>query len=164
MYTEKFGLIYTAFQSVRELRSKMRFHTHKLSFVTVDLVRGKDIWRVTGIHEDTPVFDYVDTPWFVLLDNLAQLLQRLCAGEDPQSDLWGQLSIIKKQLQKTVEPATGTEILLVARILYYLGYWNGNEKYICIDTEYTPEILSWVQTHKTSLVQLINQGIKDSQL
>ena len=52
LYTREFGLIYASTQSIRELKSKMRFHTNALSLVDVDVIRGRDIWKITGIHEN----------------------------------------------------------------------------------------------------------------
>ena len=47
LYTRELGLVYAHAQAVRKLSSKLRFTLQDFSRASVDLVRGKEIWRVT---------------------------------------------------------------------------------------------------------------------
>ena len=47
LYTRELGLVYAHAQGVRKLSSKLRFTLQDFSLATVDLVRGREIWRVT---------------------------------------------------------------------------------------------------------------------
>ena len=167
LYTQKFGLVYASIQSVRELKSKMRSHTTKLSLVDVDLVRGRDIWRLTGIHENIASLSFVETPWYTLFDKLALLLQRLCVGEESNTALWDDIADLFLEYQKNKTETKNIalfEIIIITRVLYQLGYWYDEEDLVQSSYPYTTEILAFVDHNKKKLIHKINQGIQDSQL
>src|SRR5690606_33112169 len=74
LYTRQFGLLFVSSQSIRVLSSKMRFHTSSLSLVDVDLVEGRDIWKLTGIHENISALTLAGTSWYDLSSNIARVI------------------------------------------------------------------------------------------
>ncbi len=168
LYTERFGLIYASTQSIRELKSKMRFHTNTLSLVTVDLVRGRDIWKITGIHEEHSSLQFAGTSWYELADTVSGVLLRLCNGEEAHEKLWQDIralyALIKKHQEGTSESHDVIEIIMLGRTLYHLGYWEGEEQSIHSTVPFNPENYQEVVGNKKIFVQKINQGINRSQL
>jgi DNA repair protein RecO len=165
LYTERFGLIYTTTQSIRELKSKMRFHSNALSLVKIDLVRGRNIWRITGIHEQESSFQFVGTDAYSILGKSSSLLLRLCSGEEPHEKIWQNIELLFKHLQNsTLENSEVLEIIFASRLLYHLGYWDDQESFITTENPYLAEVFADVMTGKNSYIQKINQGIIDSQL
>jgi recombinational DNA repair protein (RecF pathway) len=168
LYTQKFGLIYTTIQSVRELRSKMRFHTNRLSLVEVDVVRGRDIWRIVGIHEYISIFDVTGTVWYSLMERMANLILRLCSGEETHNELWEDIVGLYDYINSHKEDSNNTkefvEIIFVSRMLYHLGYSAGEMSFIHIQNPYTTEVFSQIKLSKKELIVAINNGIQTSQL
>jgi len=167
LYTERFGLIYASMQSVRELKSKMRFHTNILSFVTVDLVQGRDIWRITGIHEHISSLDFVRNFFYTFIHRISTLLLRLSQGEEVNEKIWKDILELYKNLPQSdinEQEYEIIEIISIARILHALGYWDGTQACILSDNLLNRELFDEVTQNKIQYINLINQGIKDSQL
>lgn len=80
LFTEEFGLIFALAKGVRKLESKLRFHLKVGKEVDVTLVKGKEVWRLTGIeafpkvHEDEVI--------------VVSLLERFVRGEIKQQNLF----------------------------------------------------------------------------
>lgn len=164
LYTRDFGLIYANLQSVRELQAKMRSHAQTLSLVDVDVVQGRDIWKITGMHEYIPSLPFVGTGWYGFFDTIALLLIRLCTGEEIHEGLWSEIEALfeLKESDRDINFET-LEILIVTRILYFLGYWQGNESWVYV-SGYDQSFFDDISAKKPMLVQKINQSLADSQL
>jgi hypothetical protein len=80
LFTREFGLILARATSIRKLESKLRAHLHtgRISYVT--LVKGKEIWRITGSEEVN-----VRSP---LLLEITKLLERFVRGDGVHKKLF----------------------------------------------------------------------------
>ena len=166
LYTRDFGLVYVAAQSVRELSSKMKSQLHSYSFVEVDLVRGRDIWRLTGIHEKYHVLKYVGSKWYPFMTKVAGTIKRLCPGEEPHEGIWNDIEKLEEIISQGSTAVTSheLEIIILARLLYHLGYWSGHETLVEADNCIDLEVLAYLKKHQTSLIVDINEGLQGSQL
>jgi recombinational DNA repair protein (RecF pathway) len=164
LYTEKFGLVYCVTQSVRELKSKMRYHTNRYSLVTVDLVQGRDIWRMTGIHENVSSLGFAGTLWYELLSNFTQLINRLCSGEESSHEIWQNIEYLYKNHHDINESNhVYYEIIFTIRLLQNLGYWDGKEDFLQ-GFDYRQDCFDSIENNKIHLIGRINQRIHDTQL
>lgn len=164
LYTQKFGLIYCITQSIRELKSKMRYHTNRYSLVTVDLVQGRDIWRITGIHEDASAINFAGTIFYELISKFTQLLIRLCNSEESYPELWDDLDFLYRHQDLINDDNQDIyEIIFTIRTLSVLGYWDGNEPFLG-DTPFAADNFDFVKNKKTLLIHTINQRLQDTQL
>jgi recombinational DNA repair protein (RecF pathway) len=165
LYTEKFGLIYASMQSLRELRSKMRYHIHAYSLVDVDVVQGKSIWRITGVHEIVSGFSVVNTPWYRLQSLVCDMIQRLCAGEEQNQALWNDVVLLFKKIEDEQHHYHDMyEYIIIVRILYHLGYWSEYDIVINTENPYTHDIIQHVEQKKVEYIQNINTALAESQL
>lgn len=166
LYTERFGLVYAVTQSIRELKSKMKFHTQTLSLVTVDLVRGRDIWRITGIHEKKSALSFVETQFYPFIHRISVLLLRMSQGEEPHKEVWDDVqSLFDKDMETfSTDNYEALEIIVIGRMLYFLGYWNGIQDFIKSKDIFDENNFNEVMSNKKKYIHLINQGIIDSQL
>ena len=48
IFTRELGMIYASAQGVRKITSKLRFILQDYAYVKIDLVAGRDFWRVTS--------------------------------------------------------------------------------------------------------------------
>lgn len=163
MYTRDFGLVYVNAQSLRGAQSKMKYHALSYNYVDVDLVRGKSMWRLTGIQERVSSLNFVATPWYGLVEKITRMLIRLVPGEEAHDELWQELELLFSMINQK-EFHQSIEYILVARILNFLGYYSGEEKIVTDDMPYTQENYQWLEENKKSIAKKINQGLIDSQL
>lgn len=110
IYTEDFGLIHARAQSVRTLQSKLRYNLEDYSFVSISLVRGKEIWRLVGSQTiDTPKYSHI------ISARVLNLVKRLVQGEERNDKLFiALLSLVDEALQ--------SEVKILSKILSALGY------------------------------------------
>lgn len=51
VWTKDFGIIFVLARSIRKINAKLRMNAQKREFINMTLVKGKDIWRLTGVEE-----------------------------------------------------------------------------------------------------------------
>ncbi len=109
IYTEEFGLIAARAQGVRLLASKLRYNLEEYSLATLSLVRGREVWRVTGAEKEP-----LPGSGARMRARILNLARRLVQGEERNDILFSALLCLKD------EKASETAIL--AEILSGLGY------------------------------------------
>jgi DNA repair protein RecO len=159
LFTEDFGMIGVAAQGIRLSKSKLRYHVQDNSFSNVSIVRGKEVWRLTGAHE----IEYIENKTLHL--KILKLLKRLLHGEEKNERLFE----IIEELYKTEideKDSDTVECLTVLRILNTLGYIkNTDEINIFLeDISLTEEVISRFKLIQSKMVAIINQALKESQL
>ncbi len=169
IYTRELGLLRASAQGIRLAKSKSRFALQDFSYAKVDLVRGKEFWRVTS---STPVnsFPYLrrDKKSLSLIFQISKLLERLCAGEEANEKIFDSLIqtfylLDNEDLDEKSREAM--ELYLVFRIVYELGYVGESEniaKYLGEEFNHT-KIDSFLK-ERTSIVAHINKALRESQL
>ncbi len=125
LYTRELGLVYAHVQGIRKLSSKLRFTLQDLSRANVDLVRGKEIWRVTTaspIHSHTIVTHSPKSER--IITHIASLLIRLVTGEEANEEVFRAIARAYDLLSAGNDSTDYRmiELLSVARILVALGY------------------------------------------
>lgn len=56
VWTKDFGIIFVLARSIRKINAKLRPIAKKNNFLVMTLVKGKEIWRLTGIEESKERF------------------------------------------------------------------------------------------------------------
>lgn len=168
LYTREFGLLFVSSQSIRVLSSKMRFHTSSLSLVDVDLVEGRDIWKLTGIHENISALRLAGTSWYDLSLNISRVIMRLCKGEESNLALWEDIQSLYAYMTDHSEPSVKDrkilEIILVVRILHHLGYWQGDEEITQAENFFEESIYRYIEINRKRLISGIHDAFEESQL
>lgn len=169
LYTRELGLIYAHAQGVRKISSKLRFILQDFSRINVDLVRGKEIWRVTTaspVHSYKSILSVRTTEH--ILARIAALLIRLVTGEDASEEVFQTLARTYTLLEvqgQSAEDYRALELLCVARILVALGYLSratlgaGENK----SNEDMPEEFADI-AYQHRLIRDINQALAATQL
>lgn len=170
LYTKELGLLYGLARSVREVRSKLRYALQPFSLAEVSLVRGRDVWRVTGAR---PLISY-----YALLQRaparqqtflrIVALMRRLIRGEVPGEDLFTMLSqafAFLAQEDLSGEELSLFECVVVLRLLSLLGYaaeTAATEE--PSDRPITRELLVELRAARKKFVQAINRSLAATQL
>ena len=169
IYTREMGLVRAVVQGIRLHKSKLRFSLQDFSYVNVDLVRGRDIWRVTSARSiNTFAFARSDKFSIVLIVRVSKLIERLCDGEESNEKIFDDIIQafyllddvgISKQLREALE------IHLVLRIMNTLGYIGQSDML----SEYLDDVFDVSKTElllkeKRSIISHINKALNESQL
>jgi len=168
IYTREMGLIYALAQGIRLHKSKLRFTLQDFSYVNVDLVRGKEIWRVTSAkHISSFPFARGNTQSLILITRVSKLIERLCPGEVENEKIFDDfiqaLYLLDDEISSSSREAL--ELHLVLRIMNSLGYIGDSEilsKYLSSSFDYSKtEILL---KERQSIIAHINKALNESQL
>ncbi|MEI8339069.1 MAG: recombination protein O N-terminal domain-containing protein [bacterium] len=173
LLTERFGLVGAVATGIRHLKSKLRYSLVDFSLIEVSLVRGKEVWRLTGARKE---FDHhhklsVKNPGFVLWVKILSLIRRLTTGEEAHQELFTLLKtffdFIRYEAEKlSPQQLMDLEVLMVIRILRVLGYFGEErelEPFISTHEWKIEEINNFTKQRRLA-VQKINDALKETQL
>jgi recombinational DNA repair protein (RecF pathway) len=138
------------------------------SYVKIDLVQGKDFWRVTSASKTNRLEQLSkNSEIFEVVFNIANLLKRLLAGVERNEtlfvDLINGLSVLEKG--ETREDMRNIEAILVLRILNNLGYIGGNEMLQnLIKSPFEDNLVFEVSKSRTQVLRQINKALKETHL
>ncbi len=159
LFTKDFGMIGATAQGIRLSQSKLRYHIQDSSFSNISIVRGKEMWRLTGAHE----LEHQKNTLVYL--KILKLLKRLLHGEEKNERLFE----IVEELYKAViteEQFDTVECLTVLRVLNTLGYIQKTEKIgpFLENNSLNKEILDQFIPIKAQAIHIVNAALKESQL
>ena len=168
IFTRDLGMIYASAQGVRKMSSKLRFILQDFSYVKIDLVRGKDFWRLTSASK-TNKLEKISRRKETLevFANIARLLKRLLAGEDANHilfiDLVGGFSLLEKYENQA--DLRNIEAIIVLKILNNLGYIGGNETLKnLIRSPFEEDLVLKVATSRARILFEINKALQETHL
>jgi DNA repair protein RecO (recombination protein O) len=168
IFTRDLGMVYASAQGVRKLSSKLRFVLQDFAYIKLDLVQGKDFWRITSASKTNKLGQLTKNPGtFEVFFNIAKLLKRLLAGVECNealfSDLINSLSILEKL--KTKEDLRNVEAIIVLRILNNLGYIGGNEiLQNLIKSPFEENLIFEFSKSRSQVLRQINKALKETHL
>lgn len=169
LYTRELGLIRASAQGVRLGKSKLRFALQDFSYSKVDLVRGRDIWRITSA---TPVslFSFARThkEKILFMVRINSLIDRLCAGEESNSQIFDSVLQAYTLLDDEDFDMTKYEALelhTVLSVLHSLGYIGDSDllaRYLGKD--FDSDNTEFILKERTSIISHINRALRESGL
>lgn len=168
IFTENLGLVGATAQAVREGKSKLRYVLQDFSTVHVDLVRGKDVWRITSAIEEQ-AFDLSENRNAQRLFLTAcTFVARFLHGEGRENEVFTELyalGLFLKNNNVTSETLVKMELLVSLRLLFFLGYVDGAgyEQYLT-PGHYSPELLESIETEQVAVRALVDRAVTSSQL
>ncbi|MDO8659991.1 MAG: DNA repair protein RecO [Candidatus Parcubacteria bacterium] len=168
IFTRDLGMISATAQGVRKMSSKLRFVLQDFSYLKIDLVSGKNIFRITTASKTNKLEQIIKQPEnFKVFANIARLLKRLLAGIEPNEvlfdDLINGLSILEKAKSKT--DLHNIEIILVLRILNNLGYIGADDiLQNLIKSPFEENLIFEVSKSRTQALREINKALKETHL
>lgn len=169
IFTEELGLVWASAQAVRMEKSKLRYALQDFSWVTLDLVRGRDIWRITSAQEEAsyPALK-ADTERFKIFMRLCALVSRMIHGERQEKELFLDLFNLVNFLESTALSETwapSLETLAEARILARLGYFDDTFNIQLVRTkEWSLDILERFKEYRELTVSKIHEALHASHL
>lgn len=129
LFTADLGLVNALAQGVRVQQSKLRQSLQDLSFASLALVRGKEIWRVTSARKLISLYDRrIPVGGRMMMAKILAFVKRMVTGESPNAELFAVLSSLaafcfsERNQFKTKEGIEVVELIAHLRILDVLGY------------------------------------------
>ncbi len=168
IFTRDLGMIYASAQGVRKMSSKLRYVLQDFSYVKIDLVQGKDFWRVTSASKTNMLEEITRKPeTFGVFVNIARLLKRLLAGVEPNdtlfSDVLNGLCILEKITKW--EDLPNIEAIIVLRILNNLGYIGESEIMANLTkSPFEENLVFEVSKDRAKVLSHINKALKETHL
>lgn len=168
IFTRDLGLIYASASGVRKMSSKLRFILQDFAYVKVDLVRGKDFWRVTSASKSNKLEEITKRrETLEIFQKIAKLLKRLLAGEEANEALFRDTlnGLLVLEKTKNKEELSNIEVVLVLRILGNLGY-IGESKNLesLIKSPFEEGIVFEVAKSRPEILKQINKALKETHL
>ncbi|MCR4311012.1 MAG: recombination protein O N-terminal domain-containing protein [Candidatus Taylorbacteria bacterium] len=171
IFTREVGLVYATAQGVRYLKSKLRYGLQDYSFVDVSLVRGREVWRVTGASKRENILDSLrgNPELCGVFGRVFALLDRLLSGEEKNELLWQYLEGAMQFATTKEHSSTAVrhfEYILVLRILSSLGYLGQSPETVSfVESPYwSDELLLDVAERVPHILGEINKSLRESQL
>jgi len=168
IFTRDLGMIYASAQGVRKISSKLRFVLQDFAYLKIDLVQGKDFWRITTVLKTNVLEDATKKPKvFKVFTNISRLLKRLLVGVEPNEELFCDLVKGLQVLEKseTEEELANIEAVLVLRILNNLGYMGGGEALrSLIKSPFEETLLLEAAGNRGKILSEINKALKETHL
>ena len=168
IFTRDLGMIYASASGVRKMSSKLRFVLQDFSYVKIDLVQGRDFWRLTSASKTNQLEKISkNKETFAVFYNIAKLLKRLLAGVEPNEalfvDLINGLAILEKI--ENQDDLRNIEAVLVLRILNNLGYIGGDEKLQnLVKSPFEQELILEISKSRKEVLNQINKALKETHL
>ena len=169
LLTKDLGLIKASAQGVRLGKSKLKGHLQDFNFISVSLVKGKNIWRITSV-DTLNSFNFLRSlNKLVAIKNVFSLLLRLVHGEEKNESLFNVVGLFYDFLTKnnlSLEDIKSLEIITVLRILYYLGYFKKSFDLIDFvdNNQISAEVIESFADKKRAAIADINEALKESHL
>lgn len=184
IFTRDLGMIYASASGVRKMSSKLRFVLQDFAYVKIDLVQGKEFWRVTSVSKTNKLEQLAKNPeTFRIFSNIANLLKRLLAGAEKNETLFADLVSGLSALEKIGEAKSSfagspdaspeafredlrnLEAIIVLRILHNLGYIGGNESLQnLIRSPFEENLIFEVSKSRKEVLSQINKALKETHL
>jgi DNA repair protein RecO len=166
IFTKDLGMIMASAAGVRKLSSKLRFILNDYGYVKLDLVRGKDFWRLTSASKTNALEEIVKNKnTFPVFVNIARLLKRLLQGEEANeilfSDILRGLFILEKA---KVEEIQNIEAVIVLRMLHNLGYIGGDSLLSLTKSPFEEDLVFEASKSRTKVLEEINRALRETHL
>ena len=169
IYTREMGLIRATVQGIRFHKSKLRFALQDFYYAKIDLVRGKDIWRVTSAtNVNSFPLARADKQSLLLIARVSKLLERLCGGEEANEKIFNdfiQALYLLDDDNISEESREALELHLVLRIMNSLGYIG--ESAMLADylaSDFNNDLTKNLLKERQSIIAHINKALNESQL
>jgi len=161
-------MIHASAQGVRKMSSKLRYVLQDFNYVKIDFVRGKDYWRITSASKTNKLENISERKETLeIFSNIAHLLRRLLAGEDPNQELFNDLlkGLLVLEKTKNREELLNVEAVIVLRALNSLGYIGDNEALQkLIKSPFGENLIFEVGKSRLKILSEINKALEETHL
>lgn len=123
LFTKELGLVIAAVQGVRKQGAKLAMHTSDYSLISADLVRGKEVWRLTTAQEiENPFIGKDPNGLGRAFIRTLSVVDRFCQGEEAHPELFDHLQECLAVIATHSIDPKAFDTLSVWKVMVLLGY------------------------------------------
>ena len=123
LFTKEFGLVVATVQGVRKPTAKLRSHLVDYTLIAVDLVKGRDVWRLVSAEAiQNPFASAYDATSARTYIRALGLVERLCVEEGTHEDLFEHLVEILQSVGAVHVQQKLFDAVVLWKIVVFLGY------------------------------------------
>jgi len=171
IFTRNLGLVFARAQSVRELKSKMRFSLQELSHGNFSLVRARGTWKITNSSSVSNIYYLLanNPKKLAMFSRVFVIVRRLVRGEEKNENLYNIFSntfLFLKRHSLSDDDIKNLETLIVLRTLNELGYLGGTKQFdYLLSSPYISDVsLGEVKRLRPRAVLEINRAFEEIQM
>ncbi len=166
LFTEEFGLVVAVVQGVRKVGAKLQMQLVDYAFVSVDLVRGRDVWRLVSISSaHAPL---LHEPRKTLARSFVRSLgavERFCHGEEANPALFAHLVACQNLLGESGLDERAYDTVSLWKVMTILGYGSVTpEVQPLFEAPLREAVQMLTDTARKQLVRDINEVIEHTHL
>ena len=166
LFTKELGMILAVAKSVRSAKSKLRYSLQIGSVSKVDLVKGKQVWRVISA---TPIdrINILDTETRAVVAKAVRFVKRMVDKEKEERGIYSDLESLLFSTKKghSKEKLAEIELVFYLRSLFGLGYIANNTEFRDIlSREYSISELETLPLPRKKILDAIKNAIYESHL
>lgn len=178
-FTERFGLLHAAAKSARYMKSKLRYSLQSMTFGSLSLVKGREIWRVTSAKKMINLYDKrLPAEFRTVLARMLLAVERFCPREQPEPVIFDLLKAASGFVFKDMAPlASGVsgmgaanhghaerlehlEKTFLLKLMHELGYVDINPQIeIFIQEKINPSFMNILDLMTPEQEKAINQAV-----
>jgi len=168
LFTKELGVVRATVRGIRKLSSRLRYALQDFSHARVDLVQGREVWRITSATRlEEHIFHKQGQ--LVAFAKVLELIRRLIQGEESTPTVFTILEqfidfcTANENLSK--EELLGLEYITVLKILNELGYVAPEgivTVYLLADI--SVEKVNEAYIDRNQILSLINKTLGETQL
>lgn len=163
LFTEEFGLVRAVATGVRKSGAKLVSQLIDYTMVDVDLVRGRDVWRLVSA---TVVLDPLQGNYGAPLARpyvrSLTAIERFLVDEGEHGELFAHISDISRAVSSPISPRV-FDTLAIWRTLVHLGYIPGGDE-VLFRSPFVETSAILTDTDIKRLIVSVNSAIKETHL
>jgi recombinational DNA repair protein (RecF pathway) len=125
LFTKEFGLVHAHATGVFKHTAKLRSHVQPYSFISADLVRGRQVWRLTNARIiENPCYQD-KSPLLKLYIQYLHGVNRFYIGEEPHHELFTHAKVLLNHVRGLYKSMLSMEDIATVslfKLFYFLGY------------------------------------------
>jgi len=168
IYTKHLGLIGAWGQGLRKIESKLRCNLQDFSHISLNVVRGRHMWRITDAEQLSIMNGVLESRQkLVVLKQIMSLMRKLLdEGEDTVLyALFTDAILFLNTNTFSRDDLIHFELLYVFRMLHHLGYGQKtNTSNNLLFPNWNKEIIDCIGTQKIIITKLINNSLFATQI
>ncbi len=164
--TRDHGLIIASAQAVRMVNSKLNSALQEYSHTLLSCIKGKNGWKIINSASKENFFFPLSIKKQQIVARVASVLVQMLPGEEIHPAVFEVVCGGYTELVTQDKFLKELEALLIARILYHLGYIGLKENTLEFVSTYGwgGDVLEKVEKNKLLIISHINKAFKESQL
>ncbi|MCK5592260.1 MAG: DNA repair protein RecO [Candidatus Pacebacteria bacterium] len=168
IYTKDLGLIGVHAQSLRKIESKLRHNLQDFSYVYLNVVRGKNMWRITDVEQLKAITSILNSRQkLVVLGQISSLMKRMLeeGGDETLYALFTEAVLFLEENTLSREELINFELLYVFRMLHHLGYGEKSDiSDLVFLSSWNAQTLDEVGLRRKQIMSLVNTSLFETQL